>query len=171
MLSTIVRSLVCAVTLLALTTAPAVAQTPIDKRVNFTFSAPVTLPGVTLPPGTYQFRLGNPWSSRNLVHVFDRDGMKLYATFLTIPIEAPKASDEPEVRLIERRGDLPHALRAWWYAADKTGFELIYPRERTERLAATVAEPVLTSRATAAALIDANDRARVSAEDARAITQ
>jgi hypothetical protein len=148
--------MVCAVTLLALSAMPAAAQTPIDKRVNFTFNVPVSVPGVTLPPGTYQFRLGNPFNGRNVVHVFDRDGMKLYATFLTMPIDLGKASDEPQVRMIERRGDLPHAIRAWWYPSDATGFEPVYPRGQAQQLAEASREPVLTSRATAAALIDAN---------------
>jgi hypothetical protein len=157
--STIVRSLVCAVTLLALSTMPAAAQTPLDKRVNFTFNVPVSVPGVTLPPGTYQFRLGNPFGGRNVVHVFDKDGMKLYATFLTIPVNLRQASDEPQVRMLERRGNLPHAIRAWWYPSDMTGFEAVYPREQAQQLADSMVEPMLTSRATAAALIESNSAA------------
>ena len=33
---------------------------PSDYRTYFTFSAPVTLPGVTLPAGRYLFRLADP---------------------------------------------------------------------------------------------------------------
>src|SRR5918992_2164393 len=83
MLSTITRS-VCAVTLLALTAAPAAAQTTLDKRILFTFSAPVTMPGVTLPAGTYMFHVGNPTGDRSVVHVRSKDGSQVYATFLTI---------------------------------------------------------------------------------------
>ena len=169
--STIVRRLVCAVTLLALTTAPAAAQTPIDKRVDFTFTAPVSVPGVTLPPGTYQFRLANPSGSRNVVHVLDKDGMKLYATFLTIPIDRDRTSDEPVVRMLESRSDSPYAIRAWWYPSEKTGFELVYPRHQAERLARSVNEPVLTSSATAAALAEANDLARVSPSGEEPVAQ
>jgi hypothetical protein len=122
MLSTIVRS-VCAVTLLALTAAPAIAQTPLDKPVLFTFSAPVTLPGVTLPAGTYMFHLGDPLHGRSVVHVRSKDGTEVYSTFLTIPSIASERPEEPEIRFMERRANVPHAVKAWWYPGDRTGFQ------------------------------------------------
>jgi hypothetical protein len=159
---TLIRSLVCAVTLLALSTAPAVAQT-FDKRIDITFNAPVTVPGATLPPGTYQFRLANPTTGRNVVHVFDKDGT-LHASFLTRPINLGRSSENAEVRLYERRGPAPFVIRAWWHPSDPTGFEAVYPRGQAEHLAMSVNEPVLTSRATATALVEANDLARISAK-------
>lgn len=170
MLSTIVRS-VCAVTLLALTTAPAVAQTPLDKRIFFTFSAPVTLPGVTLPAGTYQFHLVSPSRDRDVVVVRSEDGSQVYSTFLTIPEMINERPDEPEIRFMERRGNGPHAIRAWWYPGERTGFAPVYPRKQAELLAKVVNEPVLASSATAAALVEANDVTRITAAGDMAVTQ
>ena len=52
MLSTRIFGLACAVAVfVCLVAAPASAQ-PLDKRTLFTFSGPVTLPGVTLPAGS-----------------------------------------------------------------------------------------------------------------------
>jgi hypothetical protein len=52
MLSTPIIGLACAVAVfVCLMAAPAAAQ-PLDKRTLFTFSAPITLPGVTLLPGS-----------------------------------------------------------------------------------------------------------------------
>ena len=141
MLSTIVR-LVCAVALLALA-APAVAQ-PLDKRVIFQFSGPVTLPGVTLPTGTYLFRVPSP--NRDIVQVLSADGTKLYGTFFAIPAYRPVRPENPEVRFMETASSMPHAIRTWWYPADSTGFEFIYPREQA-RLLAKGAESVLTTKA------------------------
>lgn len=169
MLSTIVRS-VCAVTLLALTTAPAVAQTPLDKPIFFTFSAPVVMPGVTLPAGTYMFHIINPTRDRNVVAVRSQDGRQLYSTFLTIPEITNERPDDPEIRFMERRGNAPHAVRAWWYPGDRTGFAPVYPRKQAELLAKVVNEPVLTSSATSAALIDA-DVARITAAGDMAVTE
>jgi hypothetical protein len=154
MLSTIVRS-VCAVTLLALTAAPAVAQTPLDKPVLFTFSAPVTLPGVTLPAGTYMFHLGDPLQGRSVVHVRSKDGTQVYSTFLTIPYIAGERPEEPEIRFMERRANVPHAVKAWWYPGDRTGFQPVYPRKQAEMLAQSVSDPIFTTSATAAAVIEA----------------
>ena len=161
MLSTIVRS-VCAVTLLALFTAPAVAQ-PLDKRVIFTFSGPVTLPGVTLGAGSYLFRVPAP--SRNVVQVLSADGAKIYGTFFAIGAHTPVRPEEPEVRFMETRSSVPHAIRTWWYPGDSTGFEFIYPKEQALLLAKGAGASVLTTKAqtTTTAQTDTDQLTRVSA--------
>ena len=162
MLSTIVRSSVCAVALLALIT-PANAQ-PLDKRVIFTFSAPVTLPGVTLPTGTYLFRVPSP--NRNIVQVLNADGTRLYGTFFAIPAYATVRPENPEVRFMETASNMPHAIRTWWYPADNTGFEFIYPKEQAAMLAKRAGESVLTTKAqtTTTAQTESTDLTRISSE-------
>ena len=144
MLSIVVRSLVCAVALLALTTPPANAQT-LDKRVIFTFSAPVTLPGRTLPAGTYLFRVPTP--QRNIVQVLNADGTRVYGTFFAIGAHANVRPEKPEVRFMETAAGRPHAIRTWWYPADSIGFEFIYPKEQARALAKNASESVLTTKA------------------------
>lgn len=143
MLSTIVRALVCAVTLLALTV-PANAQ-PLDKRVIFTFSAPVVLPGVTLPAGTYLFRV--PTLNRNIIQVLNGDGTKIYGTFFAIAAHSNVRPENPEVRFMETAATKPHAIRTWWYPGDSIGFEFIYPKEQARLLARNSSESVLTTKA------------------------
>ena len=82
MLNTIIRRAALAGGLLFVTSAASVAQ-PLDKRVIFSFSGPVTLPGVTLPTGTYLFRVPSP--NRNIIQVLSPDGTKVYGTFFAIP--------------------------------------------------------------------------------------
>jgi len=161
MLSTFVRS-VCAVALLALTAAPALAHTTLDKQILFTFNAPVTIPGVTLPAGTYMFQIANPTNNRSVVVVRSQDGSRVYSTFLTIPYEANQRPDNAEIRFMERRANVPYAVKAWWYPGERTGFEPVYPRKQAELLAQAVIDPILTTRATAAALIEANSLARIT---------
>jgi len=55
-LSRLLLFLICAVGVLA---SSAFAQT-IDKKVYFTFSGPVEIPGATLPAGKYLFHLADP---------------------------------------------------------------------------------------------------------------
>ena len=163
MLSRKVLISVCAVTLLACVFASlATAQTPIDKPVYFTFSAPVSIPGVTLPAGTYLFRIADPVMGRSLVQVRSEDGRTLYAQFFTIPAVRPDVPDTATVQFLETRANVPHAIRSYWYPAERTGWEFIYPREQAKVLARNSGESVLTSRATAAALMDANSPARIS---------
>ena len=144
MLSTFVRS-VCAVTLLVLLmAAPAVAQ-PLDKRVIFNFSGPVTLPGVTLPAGSYLFRVATP--NRNVIQVLSADGTKIYGTFFAIAAYSRAIPEKPELRFMETTTNMPHAIRTWWYPADSSGFEFIYPKDQARLLAKGVGESVLTTKA------------------------
>ena len=161
MLSTNVRALVCAVALLALTTTPANAQ-PLDKRVVFKFSGPVTLPGRTLPAGTYLFRVPTP--NRNIVQVLNADGTKIYGTFFAISAYATVRPEKPEVRFMETASTMPHAIRTWWYPADSTGFEFIYPKEQATLLAKGARESVLTTKAetTTTAQTETNQLTRIS---------
>jgi hypothetical protein len=163
MLSTYVRCLVCAGVLLVGTTAPAVAQT-VDKRVIFDFSGAFTLPGVTLPAGKYLFRVPDAMSSRNLVQVLSADGAKIYGTFFAIPAYRTVVPEKPELRFMETPVGMTHAIRTWWYPADSTGFEFIYPKDQALRLAQGGGEPVLTTKgpSTTAAETKTDDLTRVS---------
>ena len=83
-----------------------------DKKTIFTFSEPVELPGVTLPAGTYVFKVLDSMSDRNIVQVFDKDETHLYATFLTIPDYRRQPSDKPIVRFSETAAGGPPAIKA-----------------------------------------------------------
>jgi len=144
MLSRFFVSSVCTVTLLAcLSAAPAAAQT-IDKQVYFTFSAPVSLPGITLPAGSYLFRVVDTLSGGNVVQVSSADAMRHYGFFLVNRSWMPVTPVKPEIRLIETPTKFAQAIRAYWYPGDRTGFEFIYPKKQAERLFAggvKVSEP------------------------------
>ena len=124
----------------------ALAQ-PSDYRTYFTFSTPVTLPGVTLPAGRYLFRLADPDSSRKVISVLSEDGKTAMATLHTIPNQLAKAPTDPEVRFLETAGDTPPPIKGWWYPGKSIGYEFIYPREQALRLAKVTSEPVLTTSA------------------------
>jgi len=122
------------------------AQTA-DYRTYFTFSAPVTLPGVTLPAGKYLFRLADPSSSRKVINVLSEDGRKSLAMLHTIPNQLLKAPQDPEIRFMETSGTMPPAIKTWWYPGKSIGYEFIYPRQQALQLAKLNKEPVLTTRA------------------------
>jgi len=160
MLNIIVRAVWIAISLMVIV-APASAQ-PLDKRVIFNFSAPVTLPGVTLPTGSYLFRVATP--GRQVIQVLSADGTKIYGTFFAIPAYSSSIPEKPEVRFMETTTKMPHAIRTWWYPADSTGFEFIYPKDQARLLAKGVGESVLTTKAdtTTAAQTQTDELTRVS---------
>lgn len=142
MLKTIVSA--CVFAALAFTGTVAYAQT-IDNRTFFTFSQPVTLPGVTLPAGKYLFRNPDTQGGRRVVQVLSADGKQAYAQLLTIPSQRLDAPREPEVRFMETAQGTPAALKTWWYPGNSIGWEFIYPKEQALRLAKGAGSAVLTT--------------------------
>jgi hypothetical protein len=118
---------------------------PADYRTIFTFSAPVTLPGVTLPAGKYIFRLADPNSSRKVINVLSEDGKRSLAMLQTIPNQAMKAPKDAEIRFMETSAKVPPPVKTWWYAGKAIGYEFIYPRKQALELAKATSEPILTT--------------------------
>jgi hypothetical protein len=118
---------------------------PADYRTYFTFSAPVTLPGVTLPAGKYIFRLADPDSSRKVINVLSGDGKRSLAMLHTIPNQATRAPKDAEIRFMETSAQVPPPIKTWWYAGKAIGYEFIYPRQQALQLAKSTAEPILTT--------------------------
>lgn len=115
-----------------------------NQRTYFTFSAPVELPGKTLPAGTYLFKLVDSPSNRHIVQVFDKDGKEILATILAIPSQRMEPSDRPEVRFMEVPANQPAAIRTWWFPGRTIGHEFIYPKDQALRLARGATGSVLT---------------------------
>lgn len=134
----------CAFAVLAFTSTTSHAQTT-DNRTFFTFSQPVTLPGVTLPAGTYLFRNPESMGARRAVQVLSKDGSQAYAMLLTIPVQRFDPPAQPEVRFMETAEGTPAAIMAWWYPGNTIGWEFIYPKEQALRLAKAASSPVLTT--------------------------
>jgi len=143
MVSKLVAFLTLAV--LTLSIAGRAEAQPADYRTYFTFSAPVTLPGVTLPAGKYIFRLADPDSSRKVINVLSADGKKSLAMLHTIPNQAMKAPKDAEIRFMETSAKVPPPVKTWWYAGKAIGYEFIYPRKQALELAKATSEPILTT--------------------------
>lgn len=105
-----------------------------DKRTYFTFNQSVALPGVTLPAGTYMFRLADPDTSRRVIQVSDKNGKQSYALLLTMPAYRSEAAKDSEIRFLETPAGAPRAINAWWYVGDSTGYEFIYSKQQLAEL-------------------------------------
>jgi hypothetical protein len=116
-----------------------------DQLTYFTFSAPVEIPGVALPAGTYMFKLADADGSRNVIRVVSKDGSKVYSTFFAIPDERLTPTDKPVVTFEETPVGTPEAIKAWFYPGDTVGHEFVYPQDQAQRIAAATRQPVLAS--------------------------
>jgi hypothetical protein len=112
--------------MLVLWTAPARADES-NELTYFTFNAPVELPGMALPAGTYIFE--HPDIGQvHLVQVLSQDGRTVYGTFFTIPTKRTTATNEPTVTFEEHSAGAPAQIRAWFYPDRTTGDEFLYAR-------------------------------------------
>ena len=105
-----------------------------NKLTYLTFSAPVALPGVSLPAGTYRFTHPDCSVSDHILRVSSQDGSEVYATVLTIPEDRPTPSDQTVVVFGEMPAGSPEAIKAWFYPGETVGDELIYPRDEARRI-------------------------------------
>jgi hypothetical protein len=133
----------CAFVVAAVLLVTGVRADEYTKLTYLTFSGPVQLPGVTLPAGTYMFKLADPAGGRRAIQVWDEKGTKMYTMLLTIPDEQLEAKDEPVVLFSERPSGSPHAVKSWFYPAERTGYEFIYPKSQAVKIAGDAKTSVL----------------------------
>src|ERR1700730_13487038 len=122
--------------------APAVqAQDVADvKRLTIlTFSAPVQLPGITLPAGKYRFEMADINNAAHTVRILNEDGTKVLGTFSTVPTTMPTRDlrdTDTLVMFAERPAGQPQAAKEWYYPQRSIGEEFIYPKAQAAALAA-----------------------------------
>ena len=126
-----------------LTAAIAAAQgTLADRKTVVSVSGPVSIPGTTLPAGTYVFRLADSPANRHIVQIFDKDEAKLITTLLAVPAERNEAAGDPLITFKETPSDRPPAVRYWYYAGEKSGNEFVYPKAQAMMIARASGESV-----------------------------
>jgi hypothetical protein len=116
---------------------------PSDRSTIVTFSAPVSMPGVTLPAGSYLFKLADSQVNRNVVQVFDKDRSKIYATIIAIPAERNEPADETVITFNEAPANTAPAVRYWYYPGEKRGQEFAYPKSQAVLIANAARTSVL----------------------------
>jgi hypothetical protein len=141
-------ALLCAIALLGVS---ALLADQWDKKTVVKFNSPVQLPGISLPSGTYVFKLADSLSNRHIVQVFNADESQLLTTILAIPNYQLEPKEETVLKFEERPSNQPDAVRAWFYPGDNFGQEFVYPKQQGTELAAREHTPVLVTEAPAAA--------------------
>jgi hypothetical protein len=112
-------------------------------RTFFMFKTAVELPGVTLEPGEYEFRLADN-DRRNVVQVLRREDMKPMGQFTFVPSERQRTTDETVVMFREAREGTTPAIQYWYFPNEKVGKEFIYPKDQAQRIAARTGQTVRT---------------------------
>ena len=105
-----------------------------DKTI-LKFSEPVMVPGATLQPGSYVFKLMDSASSRHTVQITTEDGSKVLALTQAIPTKRPDPKGDIVLKFNPTDAGLPPALKAWFYPGSIYGHEFIYPEEQARQIA------------------------------------
>jgi len=88
-----------------------------------TFPRRVEVPGASLAPGTYVFRLMTP----TVVQVLSDDRQKVYTMFMTQRAEGPGDASRERMKF-QQVGDDDTLRILGWYPPDGLGYEFIYAR-------------------------------------------
>jgi hypothetical protein len=127
-----------------------------NERTFITFKTAVELPGVTLEPGEYEFRLAET-QQRNVVQVLRREDMKPMGQFTFASSERERTTDETMVMFKEAREGTTPAVQYWYFPNQKIGKEFIYPKEQAQKIAARTSQTVRSEEGpVTAATADAN---------------
>src|SRR5947208_12591956 len=155
--------LLCGVALFMIALTPPAHADEWTKLTYFTFSAPVDMPGMTLPADTYRFELADPESGRRVIRVSDKDGASVHGIFLSIANQKMEPSDNPLVMFKEAPAGAPQPVKAWWYPGETYGYEFVYPHEQAMKIARANRESVLSTKGVAKADTASSDISRVDA--------
>jgi hypothetical protein len=108
--------------------------TQATQRVNLSpsehllvFPIAVQIPGASLPPGPYIFRLLTP----SLVQVMSATRSTVYATFFALNDSGDGDTNRERIKFVQYPGDdLPRIVG--WYFSGGTGFEFVYPKPKRQ---------------------------------------
>jgi len=113
-----------------------------NKKTIITITEPMQIPGATLTPGKYVFKLMDSSSNRHIVQVFTEDEKRVINTILAIPNLRLQPTGKSEFGFWEVPAGSTPALRSWFYPGDNSGHEFAYPKQEATKLSAVVKEEV-----------------------------
>ena len=105
-----------------------------NERTVLTFTEPVMVPGATLQPGTYTFKLADIEGSRHMVQVLRGEGDEMVATTQAVPVRRDQATGDTILTFNPTDRGIP-ALKAWYYPHSSYGHEFIYPEQEARHIA------------------------------------
>jgi len=113
-----------------------------NKKTVITITESMQIPGATLTPGKYVFKLMDSSSNRHIVQVFNEDETSVINTILAIPNQRLRPTGKSEFGFWEVPAGNTPALRSWFYPGDNFGQEFAYPKQEATKLSAMVKEEV-----------------------------
>jgi hypothetical protein len=153
---TLIATAIVLAVLVGMSARVAAQNTVPSERTIMTFSNTVEMPGVTLPAGTYVFRLADT-PSRNVVQVLSGDEKDVLGQWSFVQAERPKVTEDTVVMFRETpEGTMP-AIQYWYYPGERIGKEFIYPKDQAQKIANRTGVEVLSNDGRVAATATSTD--------------
>src|SRR4051812_36141699 len=127
-----------------------------SERTFLTFSNTVEMPGVTLPAGTYVFRLADI-PTRNVVQVLSKDEKDILGQWTFVQAQRPKATEDTVVMFKEAPEGQTAAVQYWYYPGETIGKEFIYPKDQAQKIANRTGASVLSEEGRVSSTVASTD--------------
>jgi hypothetical protein len=134
----------------------AAQNTVVNERTFMTFSNTVEMPGVTLPAGTYVFRLADS-PTRNVVQVLSQDEKNILGQWTFVQAQRPKATEDTVVMFREQPEGTTAAVQFWYYPGETIGKEFVYPKDQAQKIANRTGASVLSEEGRVASTVTSTD--------------
>ncbi len=114
-----------------------------ERKTAVEFKSATRLPGITLQPGTYIFKLGQPKGQQNVVEVWSTDGTRKIATLLTVDYPTAAATNARTTTTVLYPNAASPTLRAWYFPGEPVGRAFVYTQDEARTLYGATTTPVL----------------------------
>jgi hypothetical protein len=101
------------------------------------------MPGVTLQPGTYVFRLADT-PTRNVVQVLDESEENILGQWLFVQSERTEVTEDTVVMFKETAEGTTPAVQYWYFPGERIGKEFLYSEDQARQIAARTGADVRT---------------------------
>ena len=103
-----------------------------NQATKLTFDQSFEVPGLSLPAGTYWFKVPDSSSGRKIVQIYNSDRSEMITQLPSIATERVTPTDRPELSFAEAFAQHSPLLLTWFYPDRTIGHEFVYP-SRLER--------------------------------------
>ena len=139
------RQLACVAAALSLLSISTARADEWNDKTILKFSAPVMVPGATLQPGSYVFKLMESNSNRHTVQISTEEGNKVVTLTQAVPIKRLDPKGDIILKFNPTDAGSPPALRAWFYPGSIYGHEFVYPDDQAKQIAQRTKTLVLST--------------------------
>ena len=106
-----------------------------NHETILTINQPMVVPGATLAPGTYIFKLADENGSRTVVNIFRESDRELMGSAQTIRMHRTENTGDLTLKVALAENGAAPTMKGWFYPDTMDGHEFLYPKEQARVIA------------------------------------